>query len=342
MFVDRARIQVKGGDGGNGCISFRREKFVPFGGPAGGDGGEGGDVVLVATTGEQSLVSLVYQHHYQGANGGHGSGRDKYGRCGKTTELRVPIGTLVKDMDDDLALLCDLDEEGARFVVKGGRGGRGNIHFATSTNRAPRISEPGGPGEIRHLELELKTIADIGLVGYPNAGKSTLLGAVSNAHPKTAAYPFTTLHPVVGIIDFPDFTRMSIADIPGLIEGASDNVGLGHDFLRHIERTRVLVYVLDMAAVDGREPLDDLASLKNELELYQEGLSKRTSVIAANKLDLPEAKERLEELRKAVDIPIFPISASEGENLDVLIAALKEMAQRPSVEPSLDLEPSDD
>ena len=325
MFVDKVIINVRGGDGGNGCASFRREKFIPKGGPSGGDGGIGGSVVLIADTGQQSLVDFYYKRHYRGKNGENGRSRDQYGKNGKDVELHVPVGTIIKDIDDNFNVLFDLDKPGARFTIaKGGDGGRGNIHFASSTNRIPREWEPGTPGETKNLELELKSIADIGLVGYPNAGKSTLLGAFTAARPKVAPYPFTTLRPNVGTVEFPDYYRISIADIPGLIDGAHENVGLGHDFLRHIERTKILVYVLDMAAFDGRDPYDDFISLKKELDLYLEGLSSRSAIIAANKMDLPEAEKYLSEFKKKVyDIQIIPISASNSDNLDEVLKVLR-------------------
>lgn len=251
MFVDKATITVKAGDGGNGCCSFHREKFVPRGGPDGGDGGAGGNVILEATNSEQSLVSLIYNRHYQARNGEQGKGSNMHGRKAQDIILKVPVGTVVTDRTTG-ELIADMEENGKQVTVAvGGRGGRGNPRFATNTNRAPREWEPGEPGEERELNLELKTIADVGLVGYPNAGKSTLLRAVSAARPKVAPYPFTTLHPVVGVIEYPDYSRLTVADIPGLIEGAHDNVGLGHAFLKHIERTVVLAYVLDMGGVDG-------------------------------------------------------------------------------------------
>jgi len=312
MFVDKTDIVVKSGDGGNGCCSFRREKYVPKGGPDGGDGGDGGDVILESTTSEPNLNSLVYRRRYVAANGPGGQGADKHGRNADAVVVPVPVGTVVRDHDTG-ELIADLDHIGARVVVaKGGKGGRGNARFATSTNRAPRYRELGRPGEERRLDLELKIIADAGLVGYPNAGKSTLLTRVSGARPKVAAYPFTTLHPVVGVVEYPDFTRITVADIPGLIDGAHENVGLGHEFLRHIERTKVLVFVLDMGGVDGRTPWEDYASLKRELELYQSGLSSRPSLIVANKMDLPEAAENLVRLRSELgpdSPPIYPVSA---------------------------------
>jgi len=324
MFVDKVKISVKGGRGGNGCCSFRREKFIPKGGPDGGDGGDGGSVVLRAVTSEQSLVNLLYDRHYAAPNGPHGKGKNLHGRRAENIVIKVPIGTIVTDAEFG-DLVCDLNEENASFTVaRGGRGGRGHARFATSTNRAPRQCEEGEEGEERELALELKTIADVGLVGCPNAGKSTLLRALSEARPKVAPYPFTTLQPVVGVVELPDYGRLTVADIPGLIDGAHANVGLGHAFLKHIERTHVLLFVLDMAGVDGRNPVDDLRHLRQELELYMRGLSKRPCMIAANKMDLPGSAENLELLRdelKSEVTGIIPISADRGE-LGDLIARL--------------------
>lgn len=327
MFVDKAVITVKAGDGGNGCCSFHREKFIPKGGPDGGDGGGGGNVILEATNSEQSLAALVYNRHYQAKNGPGGKGSNMHGRKAEDIVLKVPVGTIVTDAVTG-EFIADMENEGKSIVVaQGGRGGRGNPRFATAFNRAPRDWEPGEAGESRELRLELKTIADVGLVGYPNAGKSTLLRAVSAARPKVAPYPFTTLHPVVGVIEYPDFSRITMADIPGLIDGAHDNVGLGHAFLKHIERTQILAYVLDMAGVDGRTPWDDLRHLRSELELYMKGLSTRPALIVANKMDLPGAAENLELLRDELSsevIDIVPISADSGD-LGTLKTKLKEM-----------------
>lgn len=315
-FIDKTQIRVKAGDGGSGSCSFRREKFIPKGGPDGGDGGAGGNVILEASTSESSLVSLVFKRSYRAKNGTNGAGKGLYGHKGDDLILKVPVGTVVRDLDSG-EVIADLDENGAQAIVaNGGRGGRGNIHFATSTNRAPRKFETGREGEERQLELELKMIADAGLVGYPNAGKSTLISNLSDARPKVAPYPFTTLHPVVGVVEYPDYRRLTLADIPGLIDGAHRNVGLGHAFLRHIERTSVLLYVLDMGGVDGRAPWDDLASLEQELELYLPGLSKRPSLIVANKMDLPDAEANLAELKQrlAGDArEIIPVSVGLGE-----------------------------
>ncbi|OGV34770.1 MAG: hypothetical protein A2020_09615 [Lentisphaerae bacterium GWF2_45_14] len=319
MFVDKAQIIVKGGNGGNGCCSFRREKFVPKGGPDGGDGGGGGNVILETASGEQSLVDLVYNRHFMAPNGPNGKGKDMHGRKAQDIVLKVPVGTVIKDADSG-EFIVDMDHTDMSFVIaRGGRGGRGNARFLTNRNKAPRRSDPGEEGELKNIELELKTIADIGLVGYPNAGKSTLLTAVSNAHPKIAPYPFTTLHPVVGVVEFPDFYRITIADIPGLIDGAHDNIGLGHAFLRHIERTKMLAYILDTAGVDGRNPIDDFKALQNELELYMKGLSQRRAVVIANKMDLVESKENLELFKEEYpNLHIIAISAQEkSEHTDL-------------------------
>ncbi len=316
MFVDKATITVKAGDGGHGCCSFRREKFVPRGGPDGGDGGGGGHVILRATTSQQSLQDLMYNRHYAAPNGPNGKGKDMHGRKAADVELTVPVGTLVYDRTTQ-ELLADLSEDNMSFIVaRGGKGGRGNARFLSNFNRAPKNSEPGEPGEEKEIFLELKTIADAGLVGYPNAGKSTLLRAISSARPKVAAYPFTTLHPNVGVVEYPDFTRLTVADIPGLIDGAHANVGLGHAFLKHIERTHLLIFVLDMAGTDGRLPWDDLRHLREELELYMKGLSGRPAIILANKMDVPEAAENLELLRDELSsevTEIIPISADQGD-----------------------------
>ena len=331
MFVDKVTIRVIAGRGGNGCCSFRREKFIPKGGPDGGDGGDGGSVYLEASTGEQSLVSLVYQTRYRAQNGPGGKGAGMHGRNADDITVKVPVGTVVAD-NATKELLGDLDAPGARLLVaQGGRGGRGNARFATSTNRVPRYAEPGTEGEERELFLELKTIADGGLVGYPNAGKSTLLGALSAARPKVAPYPFTTLHPVVGVVefDYPDYTKLTLADLPGLIDGAHENVGLGHSFLKHIERTKVLIYVLDMAGTDGRDPIEDFRHLQNELELYLSGLTNRPTLIAANKMDAPEAAENLRRLEAEIGgrYKIVPVTAAVGE-LGDLKKLFKDLVQR--------------
>ncbi|MFA6998602.1 MAG: GTPase ObgE [Victivallaceae bacterium] len=330
MFVDKVKIKVKGGDGGNGCCSFRREKFIPKGGPDGGDGGNGGNVILEASENEQSLIDLSFVRHHEAGRGSNGKGKDLIGKKGHDVILKIPIGTMITNAETG-EFIVDMDYSGKKFTIAhGGSGGWGNPHFATSTNRAPRRSNPGTPGEELLIELELKTIADAGLVGYPNAGKSTLLSAVSAARPKVAPYPFTTLNPVVGVVEFPDFFRMTIADIPGLVDGASENIGLGHEFLRHIERTGVLIYVLDMSGIDGRKPWHDFISLKKELNLYQKGLSRRGQIIAANKMDMPESRKNLEQFKKELPtmrLPIIEIAAGLNENIEPLITLIRKKVE---------------
>ncbi|MCB1229136.1 MAG: GTPase ObgE [Verrucomicrobiae bacterium] len=396
MFVDHLKIYAKAGDGGNGCVSFRRESHVPKGGPDGGDGGKGGDIVIEVDPHTDSLRALFYRQHYKAERGKHGMGRKRTGKSGKATVLKVPPGTriyripppetpgfapdevpetefivgdedatddeliavspeddefeseseLAEDDDesefdeaeeDDLEepapeMIADLTTPGEKFVLcKGGIGGLGNQHFATPTNQAPIESTPGEEAEEGWFFLELRQIADIGLVGFPNAGKSTLLRSLSNATPKVAAYPFTTLKPMVGVIEFGGFQRATMADIPGIIEGAHANVGLGHQFLRHITRCRLLLFVLDMAAIDGRDPISDLQNLRTEVKLYDEELSKRPWLIVANKLDLEISEENLGFLRSRFPKQeIIPISADTGQGLDALKARLAELVgQRP-------------
>ena len=323
MFVDRVRITVSGGRGGDGCVSFRREKFVPKGGPDGGDGGAGGDVILRATFGEQSLVDRRFQPLWRGANGSHGRGKRQHGACADPRVILVPVGTLVRDGESG-EMLADLAEDGQEYTAaRGGAAGRGNPRFASARCRVPRGATPGAPGQEFDLDLELKTVADVGLVGYPNAGKSTLLRALSAARPKTAAYPFTTRHPIVGVVEFDDFFRYTVADVPGLIDGAHANVGLGHEFLRHIERCRILVFVLDTAGVDQRQPENDLAALFRELELHQQGLTARPAVVVANKMDMPAAGEGLAALKQHTDLTVFPICAEDGTGTRELAAHLR-------------------
>lgn len=332
MFVDRVNVKVRGGNGGHGCVSFRREAFVPRGGPDGGDGGHGGSVILTTCEHEESLVALRYMNHYEAENGGGGMGKGRHGARGEDVLVPVPVGTLVREIGEDgeRTLLADLDRPQQRLVVAGGgRGGRGNARFVSSTNRAPRQVEEGTLGEERELELELKLVADVGLVGFPNAGKSSLLGAISDAHPETAPYPFTTLTPHIGVVQDGPYSRYRVADIPGLIEGAHRNVGLGHEFLRHVERTRVFAYVLDTAGIDGRAPWDDLAALMAELEEYETGLSRRPAVVVANKMDEEAAAENLATLRDHTDLPVFPVCAVLEEGTDALIQALRDLLPKP-------------
>ena len=327
MFVDRAEITVKAGNGGNGCCSFRREAFVPKGGPNGGDGGDGGDVIFVASTGELTLSDFVFNRHFSAENGGDGRSKDMHGRRGQNLVIKVPLGTIIRNKETG-DILAALAEAGAEVVIaKGGHGGRGNARFATPSNRAPREHEPGEVTEPLELGLELKLIADVALVGYPNAGKSTLLSRISNAHPKVAAYPFTTLHPVIGVMEYPDFRKVTVADIPGLIDGAHLNRGLGHYFLRHIERTKLLIYLVDLGGVDGRDPNDDVRILKNELEAYMEGLSSRAKIVLANKTDLVENQDAIDDfiLNAEDGLEVIPISAKNDASFDRVKQRIREL-----------------
>lgn len=327
MFVDRAEITVKAGNGGNGCCSFRREAFVPKGGPNGGDGGDGGDVIFVASTGELTLSDFVFNRHFSAENGGDGRSKDMHGRRGQDLVIKVPLGTIIRNKETG-DVLADIDEAGAEVVIaKGGHGGRGNARFATPSNRAPREHEPGEVTAPLELGLELKLIADVALVGYPNAGKSTLLSRISNAHPKVAAYPFTTLHPVIGVMEYPDFRKVTVADIPGLIDGAHLNRGLGHYFLRHIERTKLLIYLVDLGGVDGRDPNDDVRILKNELEAYMEGLSSRAKIVLANKTDLVEDQDVIDDfiLNAEDGLEVIPISAKNDASFEQVKQRIREL-----------------
>src|SRR2546421_4233238 len=330
MFVDRIKVFAQAGNGGRGCVSFRREKFVPKGGPDGGDGGRGGDVILRADVHVDNLSNLFYEPILKAKNGGHGMGKKMHGRGAVPKIVKVPVGTVVfRDETDrsdktqisyESAPIADLTHDGEEFLLcQGGRGGKGNVHFKSSKNRAPIQYTEGEEGEQGHFLLELRTMADAALVGYPNAGKSTLLGKISAAHPKVAPYPFTTLHPIVGVIEFDGYRRASIADVPGLIEGAHRNVGLGHDFLRHITRCRLLLFVLDIAGSEGRHPIEDLQNLRREIDLYDPRPSQRPWHIIANKMDLPGAAEHLRALHQRFpNIETVAISAAQSEGLDEL------------------------
>lgn len=375
MFVDKVKISARAGNGGNGCVSFRREKFIAYGGPDGGDGGKGGDVVLVADSNVGNLSDLLYNPQLVAKNGEHGRGKNCYGRKAKDVIVKVPIGTQVylvgevtrqlkgtryhpaaatEEFDPDAnvglpygarrgvshplpteavspepnpdgrQLIADLVENGQRWVLaRGGQGGRGNTSFKTSTHRAPRDFEYGEPGEELRAELELKTIADIGFVGFPNAGKSTLISKITQAHPKIAAYPFTTLSPNVGILIYNDYARIRVADIPGLIEGAHSGKGLGHDFLRHIERCRLLLILVDMAGTDGRKPWNDYKQLLKELGLYNVEILKKRRLVVANKMDVPAAKKNLAAFKRKHRVRTVEISALEGTGLEKLKQAIR-------------------
>ncbi|MCS7254806.1 MAG: GTPase ObgE [Armatimonadota bacterium] len=329
-FVDEAEIVVKAGNGGNGAISFRREKFVPRGGPDGGDGGRGGNVIIQADEGVRTLIDLQLKRHYRAPDGEHGQGSKRKGKDGDDLIIRVPVGTLVYDSESD-ELLADLNEHGMSVLVaRGGIGGRGNAAFATPVRQAPKFAEHGDSGEVRRLRLELKLLADVGLIGYPNVGKSTLISRISSARPKIADYPFTTLVPNLGTVRVNHFSFV-VADIPGLIEGAHRGAGLGHNFLKHIERCRLLLHLLDMSGSEGRDPLNDFKVVNEELRLFNPELAKRPQIVVANKLDLPGARERLEEckpLLEAMGYEVFPISALTGEGIHTLIMRVVELLKQ--------------
>ena len=320
MFIDEAKIWVKAGDGGNGCVAFRREKYVPRGGPSGGDGGDGGDVVLESTEHLNTLLPFRYNREFRGERGRHGEGSNRHGREGEDTLIRVPVGTILFE-EESGERLFDFTASGQRWVAaRGGRGGRGNARFASSTNRAPRRADPGETGEERRLRLELKLLADVGLVGFPNAGKSTLISRLSAAHPKIADYPFTTLEPCLGVVAVGEEESFVLADIPGLIEGAHQGHGLGTRFLRHIERTRLLVHLVDVSAT-GRDPAEDFRVVRNELGQFSAALLEKPVVVVANKLDQPGAAERAETLRafcQREGMPFHAISALRGDGLNEL------------------------
>lgn len=326
---------MKAGDGGNGASAFRREKFVPKGGPSGGDGGHGGDIVFVVDAGLSTLLDFRYQRHFRAQRGGHGQGSNMKGADGEDLLVKVPPGTVVRDADTG-DVLADLTDPGQRTViVKGGRGGRGNAHFATPTHKAPRLAENGEPGQERWVVLELKVIADVGLVGLPNAGKSTLLAAVSAARPKIADYPFTTLTPNLGVVSAGGRSFV-LADIPGLIEGAHEGVGLGHDFLRHVERTRILIHVLDAAGPGEETPIQAYEAINRELSLYSQALARKKQVIALNKMDLPSARENLPGLVRYfqhLGQEYFPLSAVSGEGISALLERVTQLLNSLPAEP---------
>lgn len=340
MFYDYAKIYVKAGDGGNGCVAFRREKYVPAGGPSGGDGGRGGNVVITADRNMHTLIDFRYRKHYKAERGEHGRGKNQHGKSGEDLIIRVPLGTIVRDLEG--AFRADLKRDGQSIVVaRGGKGGRGNARFKTPKLQAPRFAEKGDPGEERTLELELKLLADVGLIGFPNAGKSSLLSRISAARPKVANYPFTTLHPELGVVQVDDRSFV-VADLPGLIAGAHTGAGLGHRFLRHVERTRVLLLVVDTAGTEGRDPVEDVEIILQELKLYKEELAGRPLVIAANKMDLPEAAENLLSLQqKFTGIEIYPISVVTGSGIEELLYAIADKVEK-EADKEQEAEPEED
>ena len=339
MFVDEVDIHVAAGGGGRGCLSFRREKFIPRGGPDGGDGGHGGSVYIVATAHKNTLVDFRYHPKFEARDGKHGQGSNKTGHSAADLEIGVPVGTLVFEKEppdtvpehgavapsDPGRLWADLAEEGQRVLIaKGGRGGRGNARFVSSTNRAPRRVQPGEPGEERWLRLQLKLLADVGLVGFPNAGKSTLIARISAARPKIAGYLFTTLSPNLGVVTMSDDRSFVVADVPGLIEGAHEGHGLGHQFLRHVERTKVLIHLVDVSSASGRDAVEDFEIILNELQLFDEHVAAKPQIVVASKIDAlddPSRVTRLEARAKALDLPFHQISAVTGEGIDPLLEA---------------------
>ncbi|WP_049313007.1 GTPase ObgE [Staphylococcus aureus] len=324
MFVDQVKISLKAGDGGNGITAYRREKYVPFGGPAGGDGGKGASVVFEVDEGLRTLLDFRYQRHFKASKGENGQSSNMHGKNAEDLVLKVPPGTIIKNVETD-EVLADLVEDGQRAVVaKGGRGGRGNSRFATPRNPAPDFSEKGEPGEELDVSLELKLLADVGLVGFPSVGKSTLLSIVSKAKPKIGAYHFTTIKPNLGVVSTPDQRSFVMADLPGLIEGASDGVGLGHQFLRHVERTKVIVHMIDMSGSEGREPIEDYKVINQELAAYEQRLEDRPQIVVANKMDLPESQDNLNLFKEEIgeDVPVIPVSTITRDNIDQLLYAI--------------------
>ena len=326
MFIDRVKIRIKAGGGGNGVTAFRREKFVPRGGPSGGDGGRGGDVWLESDEGLNTLLHLRYNPEHKAERGKHGEGSNRAGKDGQSVTVRVPVGTQVFDAETE-ELLFDFTEAGQTYLAaKGGKGGWGNAHFATPVRRAPKFHYDGRPGEEKELQLELKLIADVGLVGFPNAGKSTLISVISAAKPKIADYPFTTLEPNLGVVDLGDFNTFVVADIPGLIEGASEGAGLGDRFLRHVERTKLILHLVDVSSLSGRDPVEDYVIINRELSNYNEDLGRRPQIVVATKLDALDEPERLESLkaRAAADGKEFlEISSVAGKGIKELIKAVR-------------------
>jgi GTP-binding protein len=325
IFVDEAKIYALAGNGGNGAIAFRREAHTPKGGPSGGDGGDGGDVIFVGDEQLSTLLDFRYQQHLRAQHGEHGRNKDQYGKSGEPKIVRVPVGTVVKDAESG-EVIADITTPGVSVVVcKGGKGGRGNIHFKTPWNQAPRTAEPGTPGEQRTLRLELKLLADAGLLGYPNVGKSTFLATVSRARPKIADYPFTTLTPNLGVVGLSDGRSFVLADIPGLIEGAAEGAGLGHRFLRHVERTRVLLHLIELSAEPGREPLRDFDVINGELAGYSEELATRPQIVALTKMDLPDVRDAYPELKErfaARGIELLSLSAATGDGVGAALEAV--------------------
>ncbi|MGV8145694.1 MAG: GTPase ObgE [Alkaliphilus sp.] len=331
MFIDKAKIELKAGKGGDGAVAFRKEKYVPAGGPSGGDGGKGGDIVFIVDQGMKTLMDFRYKKRYNAKNGEDGSNRNKFGKAGDDLILRVPPGTIIKDEQTGETIVDLTEKDEKKILLRGGHAGKGNANFATATRQAPRFSKPGGKGEELTVILELKLIADVGLIGFPNVGKSTLLSVVTSASPKIANYHFTTIKPNLGVVKTKHGDTFVIADIPGLIEGAHQGVGLGHDFLRHVERTKLLIHVIDISAIEGRDPIEDYEKINEELKLYNEKLTTRKQIIAANKIDIIASDEKLNRLDDYViskNIKVFPISAATGKGItELMVCAAQELKE---------------
>jgi GTP-binding protein len=337
MFVDEVEIRISAGNGGRGCVAFRREKYVPLGGPNGGDGGDGGSVDVRASSHLNTLVNYRFHPEFRAQRGGHGMGSNCHGRKGKDTILDVPIGTVILELPEDGSepvQIADLVEDGLKVrVARGGQGGRGNARFVSATNRAPRRADPGMPGEEKRLRLQLKLLADVGLVGYPNAGKSTLISRISAAKPKIASYPFTTLTPHLGVVSLSRDRSFVVADVPGIIEGAHRGLGLGHQFLRHLERTRLLVHMIDVSGETGRDPVEDFETIRRELALYRPEFADKPQIAAANKMDVvddPKAVDRLKKHLAELGVPFYRISAVTGAGVESLLKAMWRHLQEPT------------
>lgn len=337
MFVDEAILELQAGRGGNGCMAFRREKYVEMGGPFGGNGGNGGNIIFKVDEGLNTLIDLKYKKLYKAPSGCHGQGKGMHGANAKDLIIKVPLGTVITDLETNLVIADLINKDDEIVVVKGGRGGRGNMAFATHNNPAPAFCENGEPGEIKKVKVELKLLADVGLVGLPSVGKSTIISKISAAKPKIAAYHFTTLKPNLGVVKASNNTSFVVADLPGLIKGASLGEGLGDKFLKHIERTRVIAHVVDISGIEGRDPYEDYLTINKELENFNKTIMDKPQIIIANKMDMPSSKKNLEEFSKKVNVPIYPISAIDGKGLDKVVDVLATYLDKIKKQPLMDV-----
>lgn len=337
MFVDEAILELQAGRGGNGCMAFRREKYVEMGGPFGGNGGNGADIIFKVDEGLNTLIDLRYKKLYKADNGEHGQGKGMHGKNAKDLVIKVPLGTVITNMDTNLVIADLIEKDDEVVIAHGGRGGRGNMAFATHSNPAPAYCENGEPGEVIKVRVELKLLADVGLVGLPSVGKSTIISKISAAKPKIAAYHFTTLKPNLGVVKATNNRSFVVADLPGLIEGASLGEGLGDKFLKHIERTRVIAHVIDISGIEGRDPYQDYVTINKELEAFNKKVMDKPQIVIANKMDMPEAEKNLEEFKSKVDVPVYPVSALDGKGLDKVIEALAEKLDTIKKQPLFDV-----